>query len=96
MNPFKKKYAPELPFRKEVVEDFLYYFNTFYGADGVYPIRDTTFAEMVEALYAWKSKIRNGDFHGDTVDRENVRDIIFTKAELDKVYGRVSYDGNFV
>lgn len=55
--------------------DFKNYFFSFYGEDGIYPIANLTVDEFYNALAARlaHSKI---EFHGDTIDRERVRDII--------------------
>ena len=54
---------------------FLKYFNSFYGTNGVYPMRDVSADELAAAV----NKI--DDFCGDSFDREKCRDLIFTQDE---------------
>lgn len=70
---FKRELLPDL-------ETFREYFNSFYGVNGVYPIKDTSLEAITKAV----KKIEN--FTGDSIDREKARDFIFTPEELKKAF----------
>lgn len=65
------------------LEVFESYFNIFHAKGGVYPserdhIGKHELAEAISKLDDWGG--------GDSLDREHVRDIIFSKEEIDKMY----------
>lgn len=64
----------------ETIAKFDKYFHEFYGKDGIYAIRNVTREEIKAAI----EKI--DDFEGDSVDREKVRDILFTEDEIKKAH----------
>lgn len=65
---------------------FKEYFDSFYGKDGIYPIKDTP-VDVIEALITLRKYMHSdSEFVGDSFDRELIRDIIFTQEELNKVY----------
>jgi len=69
------------------IRKFEVYFNQFYGKDGIYPSgRHIGFVELTDAV----AKLDNFG-GGDSVDRENVRDIIFTNEEQDEMYGATTH-----
>lgn len=77
---------------KAIRKEFYKYFNEFYGKNGLYSCgRNITSSQIDEALEQLnvKHKKQHGTayaFYGDTVDRENVRDILFTEEQLQKMY----------
>lgn len=64
-------------------ENFLEYFNSFYGVEGVYSSgRNVGYDELNKAV------IQLPYFEADSFDRERCRDIIFTDVEIDRMYGQ--------
>ena len=57
--------------------EFKEYFAKFYGNFGLYPIKNLTSKEFEAAFSEYRQTV--SDFHGDTVDREAIRDIIIGK-----------------
>jgi hypothetical protein len=56
--------------------NFTQYLLDFYGPNGIYPL-DFTASQIRLATELYRSRLPKGqEFYGDTVDRENVRDII--------------------
>ena len=57
--------------------DFTRYMLEFYGPNGIYDYGFTpTQINLATQLYKCRLYTTDGEFCGDTVDRENVRDII--------------------
>ena len=57
--------------------DFTRYMLEFYGPDGIYNYGfSPTQINLATQLYKCRLYTTGGEFCGDTVDRENVRDII--------------------
>ena len=57
--------------------NFTQYMLDFYGDGGIYPLGFTRGQiELATELYQLKLKQGREQFEGDTVDRENVRDLI--------------------
>ena len=72
------------------MQEFLAYFNSFYGTNGIYSMgRDATLTEV--SLAAEQLANKHGEFTGDSVDREWVRDIVFTTEELENGYRRANH-----
>ena len=58
-------------------DQFVTYCERFYGPAGIYPLGFTRRQiELATELYQLKLKQGLETFEGDTVDRENVRDLI--------------------
>jgi hypothetical protein len=58
-------------------EQFIAYCLDFYGPQGIYPLGFTRRQlELATELYQLKLKQGREQFEGDTVDRENVRDLL--------------------
>jgi hypothetical protein len=59
---------------------FTAYMMDFYGPDGVYSELDFNESqiEIATGIYKMRLAAKGKEFYGDTVDRENVRDIILT------------------
>ena len=67
------------------INDFTNYLNMFYGIEGVYPSgRNVNNQEVLKAIKIFQKK--NNKFFGDSVDRENVRDILYTEEEIIQMY----------
>ena len=61
--------------------DFTRYMLEFYGPNGIYDYGFTaTQINLATQLYKCRLYATGGEFCGDTVDRENVRDIILEAA----------------
>jgi len=74
-----------------ITEEFVNYFNSFYGKNGLYPWKeDVTFEVLEKALeflkftYKFKAK-KDYVFSGDSVDRELLKDVIFNCHEQENV-----------
>jgi hypothetical protein len=65
---------------------FTEYFNGFYGVNGVYPLRDVTNEAMILALQILFADKPGYNFRGDSVDREAIRDIIFSQLDQHYMY----------
>jgi hypothetical protein len=63
------------------LNDFIPYFNSFYGPNGLYPIREVTSKEILKALCTLFTIKPDHEFSGDSYDRELIRDIIFGTKE---------------
>jgi len=68
---------------KEELEVFTDYFNGFYGPEGLYPSKRTVTQDEIEKAldkrhWEWGA--------GDSVDRELVRDLIFSEDEMKEMY----------
>jgi len=68
------------------VNVFLQYFNSYYGENGMYPMRTVSKEELIKAIYKRKADKPNAPFDGDTFDRELIRDLIFTDDEQARGY----------
>ena len=69
------------------LREFTTYMNSFYGPEGVYPSERTlTIGEVTNAVLNMVNGTGN-TFEGDSVDRERVRDILFTSKEQEAMYG---------
>ena len=73
------------------IAEFTEYMNNFYGKGGVYPsTRTLTIEEVANAVIEDMNKRvkTNPDFvfDGDSIDRERIRDILFTEKEQEKMY----------
>ena len=69
------------------LQEFTKYFNSFYGTSGIYPIRDVQPETITEHLKKLQKRFEGYyQFTGDSVDREYLRDSIFTSKELKKAY----------
>jgi hypothetical protein len=62
--------------------NFTKYMLDFYGPNGIYPMGFTA-TQIGFATQMYKCRLPNGalDFIGDSIDRENVRDIILQAQE---------------
>ena len=67
-------------------QQFLEYFNDFYGKNGIYPIRNVTLAEISKAFQSMLVTDPDFKYVGDSVDREKLRDELFTEEEIDNAY----------
>lgn len=68
------------------MKEFTEYFNSFYNVYGLYPIKYTYQKQIKEAIKTLKCKNPKYKFEGDSVDRELIRDVIFTEKELIQAY----------
>jgi len=74
-----------------ITKQFVDYFNSFYGKDGLYPWKENISFEVLEKaleflkfVYNFKAK-KDYVFAGDSVDREFLRDIIFNCNEQEYI-----------
>lgn len=59
--------------KQQSIDDFVYYVSNFYGSGGIYDMNATD-EQIFEATQKY---LKSGaDFCGDSIDRENVRDIL--------------------
>lgn len=68
-----------------VVNDFTHYCYDFYGDGGLYDMGATR-EQIMEALWEYVEELRKDTdrvFWGDSVDRENVRDILMRMFNLE-------------
>lgn len=70
------------------VEIFTDYFNSFYGVNGIYPYRDTEAEDILMAIKIVLKDRPDYKFVGgaDSVDRETIRDIVFSQLDLAYIY----------
>ena len=68
-------------FSKEYINDFIDYVMSFYGADGLYPITgiNRTVVRKATNDVMRIAKIKGQLFCGDSIDREQVRDLLIDK-----------------
>ena len=67
----------------QIINDFVPYFNEFYGTNGIYPHgRDYTSADIMVAMCLLFEQRPDHKFEGDTVDRELIRDIMLTSVTM--------------
>ena len=73
------------------LQEFIDYVWLFYNEDSdLYPIKDLTKHDILEAYCVYQDRIRKGDLEyvhyewgdGDSLDRERVRDIILEKPQF--------------
>lgn len=57
------------------MNEFIEYMHDFYGIKGLYPMQITDH-EILIATGIRLERYQNIPFHGDTLDREKVRDIV--------------------
>ena len=71
-------------FSKDFINDFIDYCMSFYGADGLYPITgiNRTVVRKATNDIIRIDKIKGQEFCGDSVDREQVRDLLIDKYNL--------------
>ena len=71
-------------FSKEFINDFIDYVMSFYGADGLYPITGINRTVVRKATNDVMRivKIKGQSFCGDSIDREQVRDLLIDKYNL--------------
>lgn len=61
--------------------------NEFYGKEGIFSSgRDLTVEEVVAGISLAHSEHGHDWGGGDSFDREFIRDLVFTKVELHKMY----------
>ena len=70
-------------FSEELINDFVDYTLSFYGTDGIYPmganrtvVRNAT-NDIIKII-----EIKGEEFCGDSIDREQVRDLLISKYNL--------------
>lgn len=70
-------------FSKEFINDFIGYVMSFYGPDGLYPMgANRTVVRKATNDLIRICKIKGQSFCGDSFDREQVRDLLFDKYNL--------------
>lgn len=74
-----------------ITDNFVDYFNSFYGKNGVYAWKEDVPKQILEEAlsflklcYKFKAKI-DYVFTGDSVDRELLRDVIFNCNEQEYI-----------
>ena len=70
---------------KEELNHFIDYVMDFYGVNGIYPITgiNRTIARKATSDVMRIAKIKGTSFCGDSYDREQVRDLLIHKYNLD-------------
>ena len=70
---------------KEFINDFIDYVMSFYGAGELYPITgiNRTIVSKATNDVMRMSKIKGTPFCGDSYDREQVRDLLIDKYNLE-------------
>jgi len=67
----------------EILNEFVPYFNSFYGLKGIYSHgRDYEAKDICKAMCVLFIQKPDHKFEGDTVDREMLRDIMLTSATM--------------
>ena len=71
-------------FSKEFINDFIDYVMSFYGPGELYPIQgiNRTIVRKVTNDVIRISKLKGQSFCGDSIDREQVRDLLIDKYNL--------------
>ena len=70
-------------FSKEFINDFIGYVMSFYGPDGLYPMdANRTVVRKATNDLIRICKIKGHQFCGDSYDREQVRDLLIDKYNL--------------
>ncbi len=68
---------------KEFINDFIDYVMSFYGPDGLYPMgANRTLVRKATNDIIRIAKIKEVPFCGDSIDREQVRDLLIIKYNL--------------
>ena len=76
------------------LQEFIDYVWSFYNEDSdLYPIKELTKHDILEAFCVYQDRIRKGDIEhvhyswggGDSLDRERVRDIILEDPKFEQV-----------
>lgn len=72
-------------FSKDFINHFIDYVMSFYGADGLYPIQgiNRTVVRKATNDVMRIAKIKGQLFCGDSFDREQVRDLLIDKYNLE-------------
>ena len=72
-------------FSKEFINDFIDYVMSFYGPGELYPIKGINRTVVRKAMNDVMkiAKIRDVPFCGDSIDREQVRDLLIDKYKLE-------------
>lgn len=71
-------------FSKDFINDFIGYVMSFYGPDGLYPMgANRTIVRKATNDVIRISKIQGREFRGDSIDREQVRDLLIDKYNLE-------------
>ena len=69
--------------QSDQMKDFYDYVLSFYGPDGIYPMgANRTIVRKATNDVIRISKIKGREFCGDSIDRELVRDILYSKYNL--------------
>jgi hypothetical protein len=63
---------------KPTALEFIDYFQSFYGPNGAIPMQSTR-EEALEATLIYVTSSLCAEFCGDSVDRENVRDVLLAR-----------------
>lgn len=76
-----------MTFSKEFINDFIDYVMSFYGPGELYPITgiNRTVVRKATQDVMRIAKLKGQEFCGDSVDREQVRDLLFQKYNLQPV-----------
>lgn len=77
----------ELPKSIKLIDyqNFIHYFHIFHSPAGLYTTtRWASDADIIAAI----NKI--DEFEGDTIDREKVRDLVFSPVEIENMYKKES------
>ena len=74
-------------FSKDFINYFIDYVMSFYGADGLYPIQgiNRTIVRKATNDLIRIIRIKGQAFCGDSIDREQVRDLLIDKYNLSLV-----------
>ena len=74
-------------FSKEFINDFIDYVLSFYGPGELYPIQGINRTVVRKAINDVMriAKLKGQEFCGDSVDREQVRDLLIDKYSLEFV-----------
>ena len=69
---------------KELINDFVDYVMSFYGAGELYPIKgiNRTLIRKATNDVMRIAKLKGEEFCGDSIDRELVRDLLISKYNL--------------
>ena len=72
-------------FSKEFINDFIDYVMSFYGPGELYPIKgiNRTIVRKATNDFIRICKIKGHRFCGDSIDREQVRDLLIDKYKLE-------------
>jgi hypothetical protein len=72
-------------FSKEFINDFIDYVMSFYGPGELYPIKgiNRTIVRKATNDIIKIAEIKGEEFCGDSIDREQVRDLLIDKYKLE-------------